>query len=43
MKNAWAIKILDDEVLNTSVQLGVKDIVIYGGPGYRFFPGSDVK
>ena len=43
MKNAWAIKILDDEVLNTSVQLGVKDIVIYGGPGFSFIPGTDIK
>jgi mannonate dehydratase len=43
MKNAWAIKILDEEVLNTSVQLGVKDIVVYGGPGFRFLPGTEIK
>ena len=43
MKNAWAVKILDDEVLQTSVQLGVKDIVIYGGPGFKFYPGTGIE
>jgi hypothetical protein len=30
MRNAWAIRVATDEVLETSAQLGVKDIVVYG-------------
>ena len=41
MKNAWAVRIATDEVLETSVQLGVKNIIFYGGPGVDVFPASD--
>lgn len=41
MKNAWAIRFATDEVLETSVQLGVKNIVVYGGPAVDVFPGTD--
>jgi len=41
MKNAWAIRYATDEVLETSVQLGVNNIVFYGGPGEDVFPGTD--
>ena len=40
MRNAWAIRVATDEVLETSAQLGVKDIVVYGGPGLPWSPGS---
>ncbi len=30
MKNAWAVRIATDEVLETYVQLGVKNIIFYG-------------
>jgi mannonate dehydratase len=42
MKNAWAIRNATDEVLETSVQLGVKNIIFYGGPGVDVLPASDV-
>ena len=42
MKNAWAIRYATDEVLETSVQLGVKNIIFYGGPGVDVLPASDV-
>lgn len=41
MKNAWAIRIATDEVLETSAQLGVKNIIYYGGPGAPMLPGTD--
>ncbi len=41
MKNAWAVRIATDEVLETSVQLGVKNIIFYGGPGVDVSPASD--
>ena len=41
MKNAWAVRIATDEVLKTSAQLGVKNIVFYGGPGSGLLPGTD--
>ena len=40
MRNAWAIRVATDEVLETSAQLGVKDIVVYGGPGFPWKPGT---
>ena len=40
MRNAWAIRVATDEVLETSAQLGVKDIVVYGGPGAGVLPGT---
>jgi len=33
MKNAWAIREINNEVINVSKQLGVKNIIHYGGPG----------
>ena len=33
MKNAWAVGTITDEFLITSKQLGVKNIIHYGGPG----------
>ena len=41
MKNAWAVRYATDEVLETSVQLGVKNIIFYGGPGIHVKPASD--
>ena len=32
MKNAWAVGTITDEFLTTSKQLGVKNIIHYGGP-----------
>ena len=43
MKNAWAIRNTTDEVLQTSVQLGVKNIIFYGGPGVDMLTASDVS
>ena len=33
MKNAWAIGNITEEVIKTSKQLGVENIIHYGGPG----------
>ena len=33
MKNAWAVGTITDEFIVTSKQLGVKNIIHYGGPG----------
>ncbi|MDP6666777.1 MAG: mannonate dehydratase [Dehalococcoidia bacterium] len=41
MKNAWAVRVATDEVLQTSVQLGVNNLVFYGGPGMGVLPGTD--
>ena len=41
MKNAWAVGHATDEVLETSAQLGVKNIIFYGGPGVDVLPGTD--
>ncbi|MBT3862527.1 MAG: hypothetical protein HN926_09390 [Chloroflexi bacterium] len=41
MKNAWAVRYATDEVLETSVQLGVKNIIFYSGPGEDVLPGTD--
>ena len=40
MRSAWGIAVATDEVLKLSSQLGVRDIVIYGGPGWQFNRGS---
>lgn len=40
MRAAWAIREATDEVLKLAVQLGVRDIVLYGGPGARNLPGT---
>ena len=33
MQEAWAIREINDEVIKISKQLGVKNIIHYGGPG----------
>ena len=33
MQEAWAIREVNDEVIKISKQLGVKNIIHYGGPG----------
>ena len=35
MKNAWAIREITEEVIKTSKQLGVENIIHYGGPGMK--------
>ncbi|MQG37036.1 MAG: hypothetical protein FI719_01655 [SAR202 cluster bacterium] len=40
MKNSWAVRNATDEVLDLSAQLGVKNIVVYGGPGLNAQIGS---
>ena len=40
MKNSWAVRDATDEVLELSAQLGVKNIVVYGGPGLDVQIGS---
>ena len=40
MRHAWAVREATDEVLETSGQLGVKDIVVYAGPGWPYLPGT---
>jgi len=41
MRCAWAIRITTDEVLKLASQMGVRDLVIYGGPGTGKLPGTD--
>lgn len=41
MENAWGVNIATDEVLQTSAQLGVKNLVIGCGPGQKMLPGTD--
>ena len=44
MKNSWAVRDATDEALELSAQLGVKNIVVYGGPGLDAQIGSaDVR
>jgi len=40
MRNGWAVMTATDEVLQLSAQLGVNDLVIYGGPGMDMVPGT---
>ena len=40
MRAAWAVRETTEEVLKLAVQLGVRDIVLYGGPGARNVPGT---
>ena len=35
MKSAWAIREITEEVIKTSKQLGVENIIHYGGPGMK--------
>ena len=41
MRNAWGIRTVNDEILKLSSQLGVRDIVVYAGPGSDRIPGTD--
>jgi mannonate dehydratase len=41
MRAGWGITELTDEVVQTAKQLGVRDIVIYGGPASGRFPGTN--
>jgi mannonate dehydratase len=41
MRNAWAINKATEEVLITSQQFGVKDLIVYGGPGSPWYFGTD--
>jgi mannonate dehydratase len=43
MRSAWGIRVLGDEVLKLAVQLGVRDVVVYGGPGAANVPGTDQR
>ncbi len=38
---AWGIRVLTDEVLATAAQLGVRDVIIAGGPGAPNLPGTE--
>src|SRR3954447_8611949 len=40
MRAGIGIRFADDEVLKLSVQAGARDVVIYGGPGSGFVPGT---
>ena len=43
MKNAWAVGTITDEFLTTSKQLGVKNIIHYGGPGQTDWIGRGLS
>jgi len=40
MRHAWAIGNCTEEVLRTSAQYGVKDLIVYSGPGSTTVPGT---
>ena len=40
MRGAWGVRDANDEVLKLAAQLGVRDIVISGGPGAPNVPGT---
>ena len=40
MRQSWAVSSVDDEVMRTSAQYGVEDLIIYTGPGTKTLPGS---
>ena len=40
MRQAWAIHTASDEVLETSAQYGVENIIVYTGPGANTVPGA---
>jgi mannonate dehydratase len=40
MRGAWGVRNATDEVLKLAAQLGVRDIVISGGPGAANIPGT---
>jgi mannonate dehydratase len=39
MRAAWGINVVDDDVCKLAVQMGVRDVVLYGGPGAKNLPG----
>jgi mannonate dehydratase len=41
MRPAWAIRVATDEALTLARQLGIRDLIIYGGPGVKNLPGTD--
>jgi mannonate dehydratase len=41
MRPGLGIRVAGDEVLRLAFQLGVRDVVIYGGPGSGFVPGTN--
>jgi mannonate dehydratase len=41
MRAGWGITVLEDDVLRLAVQMGVRDVVLYGGPGAKTVPGTD--
>lgn len=43
LRAGLGIRVASDEVLSVAVQLGVRDVVIYGGPGSGNVPGTDRK
>jgi len=40
MRVAWGITVVDDDVSKLAVQMGVRDVVLYGGPGAKNLPGT---
>lgn len=40
MRQSWAVSSVDDEVMRTSAQYGVENLIIYTGPGTKTLPGS---
>jgi mannonate dehydratase len=40
MRAGWGITVLADDVLKLAVQMGVRDVVLYGGPGAKTVPGT---
>jgi mannonate dehydratase len=40
MRPAWAIRVATGEVLKLAAQFGVRDIIVYGGPGAATEPGT---
>ncbi|HYZ87196.1 MAG TPA: mannonate dehydratase [Bryobacteraceae bacterium] len=43
IRPALGIRVVTDEVLKLAVQLGVRDVVIYGGPASGFVPGTSER
>ena len=35
MRQSWAVSSVDDEVMRTSAQYGVENLIIYTGPGTK--------
>jgi mannonate dehydratase len=43
IRPALGIRLVSDEVLKLAVQMGVRDVVIYGGPASGFVPGTNER